>query len=164
MGEEDFQYVRIRGLTHTCNPAASGWLCFCKTRCGNENFFKWYMTEVLVNFVEDVRQLLPDDMKDVCMCIVADGEEYQVKPIENDDVDAILFQHNAQDPQHGGRYRWPTQPAIHNVRSGRPAAAAAAQRGARARARKCFDVQYNALRSKSAFEVTPSVTTFNPSY
>jgi hypothetical protein len=93
MGEEDFQYVRIRGLTHTCNPAASGWLCFCKTRCGNEKFFKWYITEVLVNFVEDVRHLLPDDMKDVCMYIVADGEEVQVKPIENDDVDAILFQH-----------------------------------------------------------------------
>jgi hypothetical protein len=32
-------------------------------------------------------------------------------------------------------------------------------------ARKCFAVQYNhnALRSKSAFEVTPSVTTTNPS-
>jgi hypothetical protein len=93
MGPEDFQKVEIRGLTHNSRPADIGWLCFTKTRCGNEKFFKWYLSELVPDFVDNIRLLLPEHMKDLTMYLVADGEEVQMKPVESDDINAILFEH-----------------------------------------------------------------------
>jgi hypothetical protein len=51
----DFTKDCIRGLAPGTDPKSDGWLCFTKTRAGNNEFFKWYITEIMVSFVQECR-------------------------------------------------------------------------------------------------------------
>lgn len=95
MGADEFQVYSVDGLTHSTNGNTPGWLCFCQTRCGNPNFFHWYITTVVASFVHSSRSILinadyplNDDSSRFYM--VADGEEVQLAPLENDAVAKIL--------------------------------------------------------------------------
>lgn len=90
MDPNDFKCYQVPGLTHTTIPGAFGYLCFTKIRYGNTNFFSWYITNVVAEFVNQCRSLLPSDRMDTDFYCVADGEELQIEPTANDDVIKIL--------------------------------------------------------------------------
>ena len=84
MDAEDFNHYKILGLSHRNNPSSCGYLCFCKTRAGNTQFFKWYSTEILPNFVDTCRKLLPEEDRKQSFYLIADGELLQMQPFDND--------------------------------------------------------------------------------
>jgi hypothetical protein len=86
MNKEEFTVTEIKGLSHNVDPSASGWLCFAKTRGGNKNFFSWYMTKIVTKFVAARRENLPQEHSGESFYLVADGEEIQLKPLEDDEV------------------------------------------------------------------------------
>ena len=90
MTEDEFTCEDIQSLSNNNQMGASGWLCFTKTRCGNAAFFKWYISTVVVEFVKYCRNLLPLDEQSERFYLVADGEEVQIQPLENDEVNNIL--------------------------------------------------------------------------
>jgi transposase len=95
MDDYDFKAYQIKGLSHTTDPTASGWLCFTKTRVGNVNFFTWYLTTIITDFVGKCRNILMASMEntedfDDRFYLVADGEEIQLQPLEDDNVSNIL--------------------------------------------------------------------------
>lgn len=93
MTDDEFTSSQIRGLSHRSDPTAFGYLCFCKTRCGNQKFFEWYTSVIVTSFVEQCRQLVPEDNRQQNFYMVADGEAIQVKPVEDDGIASILDSH-----------------------------------------------------------------------
>lgn len=94
MSSEDFHCYPMKGLTHRNIPEKSGWLCFCKTRAGNANFFHWYSSEIMPKFVHQCRQLLLEDDQSQSFYMTADGEALQMQPFDSDEVMAILQNFN----------------------------------------------------------------------
>lgn len=90
MNPEDFHAYQIKGLTHRNDPEKSGWICFCKTRAGNANFFHWYTSAIMPNFVQQCRQLLSEDDQSQSFYMTADGEALQMQPFDGDDVMVLL--------------------------------------------------------------------------
>jgi hypothetical protein len=87
MDEEKFTAHRIQGQSHP-----SG---FCKTRCGNEKFYNWYLSTIVTAFVIQCRSILlnenysNNEVEDR-FYIVADDEEVQLSPLDNDDIANLL--------------------------------------------------------------------------
>jgi hypothetical protein len=95
MKEDEFNCHQITGLSHNTDPSSTGWLCFCQTRVGNLKFFSWYLSTIVVSFINKCRSLVEGSSKDVVQnnerfYIVADGEDIQIRPLEYDDVATIL--------------------------------------------------------------------------
>jgi hypothetical protein len=90
MDGEDFDCHPIIGLSHNTDPSV-GWLCFSKTRAGNLKFFTWYLTTIVVAFINKCRLLLQgpsgdSQTVDDRFYLVADGEDIQIQPLEYDQV------------------------------------------------------------------------------
>jgi hypothetical protein len=95
MDENECEFHQITGLSHNTDPSSSGWLCIVKSRCGNLKFFTWYLNTIVVTFVNKCRSLLYDtietDLNEAKrFYLVADGEDIQIQPLENDEVAKIL--------------------------------------------------------------------------
>jgi hypothetical protein len=64
LGPDDFpQPIKVGDLGATSDISAFGWLCFTKTRNGNNAFYNWYATEVVVPFITQVREKHADVCK-----------------------------------------------------------------------------------------------------
>ena len=48
MGPEEFLYFRVEKLSHESGAQAYGWITLCRTRQGNDAFYKWYYKTVAV--------------------------------------------------------------------------------------------------------------------
>lgn len=48
MKDEEFHYFAIPGLTYGVDIDAIGYLAFCKTRVGNSNFFRWFVSTIAI--------------------------------------------------------------------------------------------------------------------
>ena len=92
--EDDFGAYLIGGLSYSNDANSVGWLCFCKSRSGNHQFFEWFF-QVLVNDFASTsqRELVineegnnsgPDD--DDSFFMVCDGEEVQIAALLKEDV------------------------------------------------------------------------------
>lgn len=54
-----------------------GYICFCKTRCGNAKFFRWFNTEVLIPYIALLREVSNAGDEDTVF-IMCDGEAIQI--------------------------------------------------------------------------------------
>ena len=80
--KENFAAYEIKGLTHTNDIRLTGFLCATKSSVGNEEFFTWYLQHIVTPFTEDCRDRCSKEDRDTQFYLVADGEEFQIKPIE----------------------------------------------------------------------------------
>jgi len=55
MAPDDFFVVSVIGLGSDTSVGSKGFLAFTKTRNGNEKFYRWFGTEIVVPFVHLVR-------------------------------------------------------------------------------------------------------------
>jgi len=92
MESEEFSFYQISGLSHSTDPKSFGYLCFTKTRAGNLKFFLWYITAIVIPFVNECRSLLSTELEDDHFYLVADGEEVQIKPVDDDEVNNALME------------------------------------------------------------------------
>ena len=52
MDKDDFKFYDVKHLSGAATAGARGYVCFTKTRGGNEKFFKWLNTGVVLPFIE----------------------------------------------------------------------------------------------------------------
>jgi hypothetical protein len=63
--EDEVVPIKISGLTHSQEASSFGYLCFTKTRAGNDELYKWYFKTVLLEFVAILRESYPKQVR-VC--------------------------------------------------------------------------------------------------
>jgi hypothetical protein len=83
MSPTDFRVYEVNHLCSTNLVDGKGYLCICKTRCGNAAFFKWFNETVLLPFVEKLKVQYGND-KNACVC--CDGEKLQTDPYFNPEI------------------------------------------------------------------------------
>src|SRR5688572_18084572 len=57
MLEEEVDMCKITGLGIGAEPGSCAWLTFCKTRCGNSQFFEWVHHTVLTEAIHLLRTM-----------------------------------------------------------------------------------------------------------
>jgi hypothetical protein len=70
MGEESMEMFPIQGYSNNTAIDSVGYLVFTKSRCGNKAFFRWYITFIVIPFINkcrDVKQCKVSMLKiDIC--------------------------------------------------------------------------------------------------
>ena len=98
MGAEDFEAYEVTGLSTATTEGASGYVCFTKTRCGNEKFFKFFNEHILIKFANSIyEKSIPNSAiangKDKIF-ICCDGEGIQIKPYFDNKIKILFRRHN----------------------------------------------------------------------
>jgi hypothetical protein len=65
---------------------------FYKDKSWKFKFFSWYITAIVIPFVNECRSLLSIELEDDHFYLVADGEEVQIKPIDDDEINNALIE------------------------------------------------------------------------
>jgi hypothetical protein len=95
MAPNTFRAFKINGLSSTNAAGDYGYLVFCQSRAGNDAFYFWYVTTVVLPFVAKVREYLGaaglfpngDMMSAFVSC---DGEASQIRVLMRADVVALF--------------------------------------------------------------------------
>lgn len=67
MKEGEFVGYRVPGLGNANIPGSFGYVCFTQTRCCNDEFYRWFVKDVVVPFVESCRAADTDDQIEVSL-------------------------------------------------------------------------------------------------
>lgn len=83
MEENEFVAFKIMGLSSTNAVGSYGYLVFCKSRAGHDNFYYWYVTTVVLPFIAEVKEHLGpagcySDGVPMCAFVSCDGEASQI--------------------------------------------------------------------------------------
>ncbi len=84
MGPEECEIYPIMGLTHTALSGIEGYLAVTATRAANLKFFNWYYENIVLPFVDSSRAYVSLAKRDQSFYLVADGEEIQLRPVDDD--------------------------------------------------------------------------------
>lgn len=95
MREGEFEYFQVPGLTHSTDVGGYGYLVFSKTRAGNDSFYTWFASNIVLPFIKAVKNglghlaMFADGtaMHAFCSC---DGEASQIRVLMEGTV-ATLF-------------------------------------------------------------------------
>jgi len=83
----------IPGLGNGTELGSLGWLCMCKTRQANCEFYKWFAQTIVVPFVRDSRRICDSknpDGSDMRAFVTCDGEEAQIRVFQEDCMLALF--------------------------------------------------------------------------
>jgi hypothetical protein len=87
--KDQFVHYECVGLTHIADPSRIGYICFCHSRQGNKEFFRWYLKTILCNYVKDMRASSPE-CREMYAFVSSDGEQLQVNTFsEQESLDAM---------------------------------------------------------------------------
>jgi hypothetical protein len=78
MAADKIDVYRVAGLGTSTSVGSVGYVVFCSSRLGNDAFFKWYHSTVLVDFVNNIRTAYNLD-KSIPAWYQLDGEACQLK-------------------------------------------------------------------------------------
>jgi hypothetical protein len=67
-----------------------------KTRAGNPKFSKWYATTIMTSFVQNCRDILPEDQRGQSFYMVADGEQLQLQPYDDEEIMTMLEEYHIE--------------------------------------------------------------------
>jgi hypothetical protein len=82
MANEEFHRHRVAGLGVGTNPDNYGWLVITNTRAGNEAYYKWLFTDVIVPWINELKKLYHEQAPvDVEAFLTMDGEPVQLTPM-----------------------------------------------------------------------------------
>jgi hypothetical protein len=87
MGENEVHTQSIAGLGNGAELGSLGWLCICKTRQANTEFYKWFARTIVVPFVTSSRIICENknpDGTDMRAFVTCDGEEAQIKVFQEE--------------------------------------------------------------------------------
>ena len=95
MSEEEFWVTCVVSLGSSTEVGSKGYLCFCKTRNGNDAFYEWFAKTIVVPFVQLVRgihQEKNDDGTDMRAFVMCDGEESRMRILfQKEDIRQLLI-------------------------------------------------------------------------
>ena len=92
MSEIDFDVHQINGLGTTTAVSSKGYVCFCKSRAGNDKFFTWLNRTVVMEFLDEIKSFNHFDILENPAYITFDEESIQIKP-HFDEENQLLFDH-----------------------------------------------------------------------
>ena len=94
MGENDFFYKAIPGLSHSGEANAVGYVCFTKSRCGNAAFWNWFITNIAIDEIVKIRNIfgLTNDGTPLRAWFAMDGENIVLENLLTEDTLALLAQ------------------------------------------------------------------------
>ena len=93
LGENDFKYYKVPGLCNVNTMEGFGYLCFTKTRCGNDAFFKWLNKDILIPYIVALRDRFGIS-EDNAAFITCDGEYVQIAPWLTEEMKILLKKYN----------------------------------------------------------------------
>jgi hypothetical protein len=93
MDKTAFEYIEVRGLSLGVAPQATGYICFCHNRCGNDKFFNWFISNILLRYVLDMRAYYPIDNSNKAF-ICCDGEGIQINAFFDQQVLELYDSHD----------------------------------------------------------------------
>lgn len=88
MGEEDIEVHKVPGLG-LGTAMEFGYVVFCKSRCGNLAFFKWFLKDILIPWIERLKAHYEIDESEFAW-MQMDGEPIQLECLSHDDILEIL--------------------------------------------------------------------------
>ena len=98
MGLEDFVHFGVDGFQVSgIYPTFPCEVCFCKTRNGNAAFYTYIFKVFLVNFVKEIRKLLPKTVQNDAnskFFLIIDGEVIQSEVLQNREILNLLLDNN----------------------------------------------------------------------
>ena len=86
---EIFFVLPIVGLGNSTEVGSLGYLCWCKTRNGNDKFYLWFAKTIVIPFVKkvrDVHQPLNEDGSPMRAFVMCDGEESQIRVFQEEEI------------------------------------------------------------------------------
>jgi hypothetical protein len=90
MDKNAFDWYKIPKLGYGVSASEYGVLVFCKTRVTNEDFFNWYILNIVVPIVDDMRRLHPKETEGKVAWLCHDGEALQLPCYTKDENLNIL--------------------------------------------------------------------------
>lgn len=90
LNEGEMMCHKIPGLNHSDSSNSDGYLCVSRTISGNKNFFRWYFQEFVQSFLRESRRHFDKTDVDISFYLGVDGEELQIRPVEDDDIFNML--------------------------------------------------------------------------
>lgn len=93
MSDGDFFVLPIVGLGNSTEVGSLGYLCWCKTRNGNDKFYLWFAKTIVIPFVKkvrDVHQPLNEDGSPMRAFVMCDGEESQIRVFQEEEIRELL--------------------------------------------------------------------------
>jgi hypothetical protein len=95
MDPEAIDIHEVEGLGVGTDITATGYVVFCRTRCGNTAFFEWYTRTILVGVVVATKERYHKQLNPESLAwYQLDGEPIQIKVFEDKDVLAMLNAHS----------------------------------------------------------------------
>jgi hypothetical protein len=55
MNDEDFVIKEVPGLSQLNTSSSVGYLIFCSSRCGNDNIYRWFLENIVMNTIQRTR-------------------------------------------------------------------------------------------------------------
>mgnify|MGYP001604754038 CR=1 FL=1 len=89
LGKDEFYWYKIPQMSFEISLNGYGYICFCKTRCGNAKFFKWFNTEVLIPYIALLREVSDAGDEDTVF-IMCDGEAIQIYQYFDKEIKKLL--------------------------------------------------------------------------
>jgi hypothetical protein len=93
MKNEEIDVYEVAGLGLGTEVNNVGYVVFAKTRTVNEEFYRWWFTDIFIKFTVDLR-LCYDIGLDVPVYFNLDGEDVQLKPLRTPDIIKLCEDHN----------------------------------------------------------------------
>jgi len=95
LDEDDFVHFPVQGLSLGMgDPSFTTEVCFCKTRSGTKSFYEYLFSEVVVNFMNKLRDLTSSASRGLTSLVIVDGEAMQAGILQSQNVIDNLLNNN----------------------------------------------------------------------
>ena len=94
MSEINFDVHQVNGLGTTTAVSSKGYVCFFKSRAGNDKFFTWFNRTVVMEFLDEIRSFNHFDILGNPAYITFDGESIQIKPYFDEEIQSLFDNQN----------------------------------------------------------------------
>lgn len=93
LNDDDCFTFKVDELSTSNDPYAYGYICVCKTRCGNEKLFMFLNEQVIIPFINLLRQK-HNTTGNTNAFVTCDGEADQIYPYFNDNMKKLCDDNN----------------------------------------------------------------------
>jgi hypothetical protein len=102
MNENEVITHKFPGLSHVPDPSAYGYIAFTKTRAASEEFYRWFLKELVCPYFKMVRENFGLD--GVYGFFTTDGEQRQIETFTQEDSIAMLEESKIIYGKHSASY------------------------------------------------------------
>lgn len=93
---------KIVGITHLPDATAYGYIIFTKTRAANKEFYRWYIINVMIPYIESNRE--SNELNDMMSFVSTDGEQLFIEVCMEDDISNAITEAKIYQVKHSASY------------------------------------------------------------